>query len=152
MCGVSFSRRTDFFPRASRRDRVFEARAIPSSNRARASGRTPPAATVARPSGRDARRRGTPRRVMSASTFTFSAAVVGGARVQSKVRERRVKLNRRDDDDANANAARDARRRDARTTRIARRRRRWVGFAATADDEDANATTDDGRWMRATIG
>lgn len=49
---------------------------------------------------------------MSASTFTFSAALVGGARVQSKVRERRVIFYRRDDDDANANAARDERRRN----------------------------------------
>ena len=41
---------------------------------------------------------------MSASTFTFSAALVGGARVQSKVRERRVKLNRRDDDERRGGA------------------------------------------------
>ena len=85
---------------------------------------------------------------MSASTFTFSAADEGGARVQSKVRERRVKLNRRDDDDA---AAREARRRDAGRPNRATPST-MGGVAATADDEDANATTDDGRWMRATIG
>ena len=86
---------------------------------------------------------------MRASTFTFSAALVDGARVQSKVRERRVKLNRRDDDAAAA--AREARRRDAGRTNRATPST-MGGVAATADDEDANATTDDGRWMRATIG